>query len=199
MQIVPPTEEGFETAAEALKAGGIVVYPAETVYGLGVDPFSHDALQRLYEYKGRDETNPVLLVIGEVSQLEAVVAATSPMAQAYIQAFWPGPLSMLFSASKKLPREVVSAEGRVCVRFTSCPEARRLCAEFGGAITSTSANRTGEAPAMCIEDVDQEGIAIGIDGGRLESGPPSTVFDPDKGEVLREGGITMAQLKAAGD
>ncbi len=194
MEIAAPTPEGIAKAAGLLRAGEIVAYPTETVYGLGVDPFCEDALRTLYRVKGRDPGAPVLLIVSSMEQLESIVAEVSPRAAAYAKAFWPGPLSLLFPHALGLPEALCGDASRVCVRRTSCATAASLCDAFGGPIVSTSANASGEAPAMSPEEIEAMGIALCLDGGRLEAGPPSTVLDPDTGEVIREGAISREQL-----
>ncbi len=194
MEIAASTPEGIAKAAGFLRAGEIVAYPTETVYGFGVDPFCEDALRSLYRVKRRDPKNPVLLIVSKMEQLESIVAEVSPRAAAYTAAFWPGPLSLLFPKATGLPESLSGDGARVCVRWTSCAIAASLCEAFGGAIVSTSANPSGEAPAMSPGEIDPVGIALCLDGGRLEASPPSTVLDPDTGEVIREGAVTRAQL-----
>lgn len=197
MRLLAPTDDGLVQAAKSLRAGHVVAYPTETVYGLGVDPFSVAALERLFDIKGRERGQPVLLIVGSAEQLEAIVSDVSRAARALIDAFWPGPLSLLFRPASNLPRPLLGPGGRVCVRHTSCPTAARLCDAFGGAIVSTSANRTGEPPAMSVDEIRLDGIDLAIDGGRLETGVPSTVCDPESGEVLRAGAIATQAIADA--
>lgn len=199
MQIVSPTPSGLAEAADALRRGEVVAYPTETVYGFGVDPFSEPALRRLYAIKERDAGNPVLLIVGNFEQLKGVVSEDSRQAMACARAFWPGPLSILFRRAAGVPDWLCGEDGRVCVRYTACAIAAGLCEAFGGAVVSTSANRSGARPAVSLEEIgpnlfDLEEIGMGIDGGVLGGGLPSTVFDPERGEVLREGGISKAEL-----
>ena len=194
MKILLPTAEGLSTAADAIGAGEIVAYPTETVYGLGVDPFSPVALDLLFTIKGRDSRNPVLLIVDSEAQLHQVVGEISPGAAACMKAFWPGPLSLLFPKADGLPDVLSGPDGRICVRQTSCPIARALCRAVGHAITSTSANRSGEPPVETLCDLALEGVIAGIDGGRLTPSAPSTVFDPDAGRVLRPGAIPEMEL-----
>ena len=196
MKTVPPTEEGIQEAAGAIRAGDVVVYPTETVYGLAVDPFSETALERLFSAKGRDRGNPILLVVGETAHLERVCGPISAGAAACMKAFWPGPLSLVLPAAAGLPEALLGDNGKVCVRHTSCVAARALCMAFGGAITSTSANRSGESPARALGELVLGGVAVGIDGGRLEASAASTVFDPDEGRVLRQGAVSEEALRA---
>lgn len=196
MRVVPATPQGIEEAATAIRAGQVVAYPTETVYGLGVDPFSEAAVERLFEAKSRERANPVLLIVADDDQLRTVVAHVSAAAAACAQAFWPGPLSILFPKSERLAASLTAGHDKVGVRRTACATAAALCKAAGGAITSSSANVAGQAPARSAAEVDLPGIAVCVDGGALPPGPPSTVFDPDTGVVLREGAITEAQLHA---
>lgn len=194
MKRLPPTEDGLSVAASAILSGEVVAYPTETVYGLGVNPFSAKALDRLFEVKGRDSRNPVLLIVDDEAQLRELVGTISPRAEACMKAFWPGPLSMLFPVADGLPDVLAGPDGRICVRQTSCVFARSLCRVFGHAITSTSANRSGEPPVATLDLLRLSGVALGIDVGVLPPSAPSTVFDPEAGRVLRPGAIAEKAL-----
>lgn len=196
MKIVQPTAEGTAIAVEALRHGEIVAYPTETVYGLGVDPISPQALDKLYALKGRGRAKPMLVVIADQAQLRSIVETIPPQCIAYIEAYWPGPLSMLFPMASELPTILGDPGGRICVRCTAFPAAQALCRAFGGALVSTSANLSGKGPARTLDEVPSEKVSVGIDGGTLEASLPSTVFDPVAGLVLREGVIAESELMA---
>lgn len=198
MIIVPPTAEGLASAAAAIRAGEVVAYPTETVYGLAVDPFSEAAIARLFAVKERDRGKPLLLIVAGVDQLSRVAAEFSERAQAYARAFWPGPLSLLLPKSSAIPDILTAGGAKICVRCPACDIARALCREAGGAVTSSSANLSGEEPVLSLSSLHLPGVAIGIDGGTLPPSAPSTVFDPELGIVLREGAISRAQLDAVG-
>lgn len=187
-------EEQISAAAAAIRRGEVVVYPTETVYGLGADPFLESAVRRLYAIKERDPGNPVLLIVDGLDQLREVVREVSPAAAAYARQFWPGPLSMLFPRSRNLPDLLTGGLDEICVRWTSHPLARALCREVGHAITSSSANRSGQAAARSLQDVTLEGLGATVDGGVLPQSAPSTVFDPATGTILREGAIPREAL-----
>ncbi len=199
MKIVPPTPEGLAEAAEIIFDGGIVAYPTDTVYGLAVDPFIEEAVERLFEAKGRDNQNPILLVIDDEEDLYDVVGDISDRAAAFIEAFWPGPLSILLPKSPELPEAVTAGEPNVCVRCPDFEIARDLCRVYGGALTSSSANRSGQPPAMSVDELEVPGVDLVIDGGRLPETKPSTVFDPEDFRILRAGAITESQLRAVWD
>jgi len=196
MNTVLPTHEGIRIAADAIRGGEVVAYPTETVYGLAVDPFSEKALARLFDVKCRPADNPVLLLVANEDQLRQVVAEVSEPAAACMQAFWPGPLSLLFPKADRVPALVTAGGNKVCVRVTSCAVARDLCLALGAALTSSSANRAGHPPARCLAEIELSGVTVGIDGGPLEPSPPSTVFDPDSCEVVRAGAVSEAALLA---
>lgn len=196
MVTVPADLEGLVQASEAIRCGAVVAYPTETVYGLGVDPFNEVALGRLFEVKGRPEANPILLIVDSVEQLERVVLEVSPSARRFIERFWPGPLSLLFPRHPELPRALTAGADKVCVRCPGLETARRLCALAGGAITSTSANLSGRPPIIDSADFDLPGVAVLVDGGRLDPSEPSTVFDPDTGRILRHGAVPESAIEA---
>ena len=196
MKLLDCSAAALAEAAEALRAGEIVVYPTETVYGLAVDPFSEAALEKLFAAKGRDDGNPILLIVNDPAQLGAVVREVSPPAKTCMNAFWPGPLSLLFPRNPELPNRLTAGGDRICVRCPASGVARGLCHAFGGAVTSTSANPSGETPAVDLTNFDLPGVATGIDGGALPPSAPSTVYDPDAKRVLRAGAVSEEALAA---
>jgi L-threonylcarbamoyladenylate synthase len=195
MNPLSPDIAGIAQATQSIRAGGVVAYPTETVYGLGADPFSPAAIDRLFRIKERDRGKPVLLIVAGEEQLLELVADISPVARALMSAFWPGPLSLLFPRSGRIPSEVTGGHAGVCVRCTSHPIARDLCLATGHAITSTSANIAGMPPALTVADCALPGVDYCIDAGTLEPSPPSTVFDPDRLQLIRPGVISEAAIR----
>jgi L-threonylcarbamoyladenylate synthase len=189
-----PSPENLNRVADALRSGAVAACPTDTVYGLAADPFNEAALDALFRAKGRDDGKPVLLVVGSLDQIPLVAKHMDARALACARAFWPGPLSLVLPAVGGLPQRITGAGGKVCVRCPACPVARALCLAFGGPLTSTSANLSGMPPASSLAGVRLEGVELGIDGGILGGGPPSTVFDPETGQLLREGAIPAAAL-----
>ena len=181
-------------AASAIRSGEVVAYPTETVYGLGANPFSEEALYSLFAAKERDPRHAVLLIVDSEAQLQEVVGAIPPRAAACMNAFWPGPLSLLFPIANGMPAFLAGPDGRICVRQTSSLVARALCRAVGHAITSTSANRSGESPVARLNQLTVDGIALGIDVGPLPVSAPSTIFDPETGKIVRPGAISEAAL-----
>lgn len=197
MRRVDASRDGaIAEAARALQAGQIVAYPTETVYGLGVDPFNVAALKRLFEAKGRDREKALLLIVGREAHLDHVASTVSSRARRYMEAFWPGPLSLLLPRHPGLPDEVAPGLDKICVRCPGAPVSRALCDAFGGAITSTSANASGDAPVRMLEDLGLAGIELGLDGGELAPSASSTILDPETGEILREGALSRTVIAA---
>jgi len=194
VRIVQGNTAGLDEAVAALQAGEVIAYPTETVYGLGADPFSEPAVRRLFEVKQRDARNPILVVIAGLEQLEEVAGNVSPAARAYAKAFWPGPVSLVLPKGPRLPDVLTAGSDTVCVRCPGSPIARKICRRFAHAITSTSANRSGEEPARSLKEIALPGITLGIDGGVLTTTGVSTVFDPDRREVLRQGVVPESAL-----
>ncbi len=192
--ILPVDAASIAAAAEALRRGEVVAYPTETVYGLGADPRSPEAVDRLFQVKGRAQDQPVLLIIAEPEDFERIVVV-SDAARRCIDAFWPGPLTLVLPAKGAFPSGVQAPDGTVAVRCPACPAARALARAFGGPITSTSANRAGAPPALRAADAALDGVFCVLDGGELPPSAPSTVYAPDRDEILREGALSAEALR----
>ena len=195
--IVAPDSRGVATAAAAIGRGEVVAYPTETVYGLAVDPFSNAALERLFAIKLRERGKPVLLIVADETQLVRVVGDVSAAARHFIRQFWPGPLTLLFPRHPDLADAVTAGGDTVCVRCPGSEIARTLCTAVGHAVTSTSANASGEQPALSVQAMALSGIDVAIDGGPCMSRVPSTIYDPDTDTILRHGVVTEEALHAA--
>lgn len=181
-------------AARALAGGQIVAYPTETYYGLGVDALDEAALARLIALKGRGAEKGIsVLVVGQ-AMLARVCADIPARVRALMAAHWPGPLTLALPARPGLPGALV-VDGCVAVRESPHPIARALVSAFGGPVTTTSANRSGEPPATSAAVVAQ---ALGagchvLDGGDTPGGAPSTLarVRGDRVEVLRRGAVDL--------
>ncbi len=195
--IVKAGAEGISEALRVLAEDGVVAYPTETVYGLAVNPFSEAALDALFRVKQRDAKHPVLLIVAGVEQVSVLASAVSDRARACMNAFWPGPLSLLLPGVSTLPKRLLDEAGRCCVRCPGREIARDLCRQWGGPLTSTSANLSGLPPAVTAGEAALPGVALALDGGSLEAHLPSTVYDPETGTVLRPGEITAELLEQA--
>nr|HPJ96710.1 L-threonylcarbamoyladenylate synthase [Syntrophales bacterium] len=150
---VHPESDLIARTVAVLQGGGIIAYPTETFYGLGVDATNIKAVERLFAVKGRDFKNPIPVVIGDVAQLNQVVTDVPPPAQELIARHWPGPLTLVFGVASSLSDRLTAGTGKIGVRISSHPIARLLAGEFGGPLTSTSANRSGQKECVTAQEV----------------------------------------------
>ena len=189
-------------AAKIVKRGGVVAYPTETVYGLGADPRNRTALRKIFKVKGREKGKPILILISSRAVLKKWVLGCGRRERILMNAFWPGPLTLVFRAKKGVPLELTAGKGKIGIRFSSLKTATALCRKVGGAITSTSANRSGE-PALTKAGSVQKILGQKLDGiieercGKLKS-KGSTILDISgiKMKVLREGDIPFKKIKS---
>ncbi len=185
-------------AIAILKEGGVVAFPTDTVYGVGVDPFQPEAVHKLYQIKGRPIDKPIPILVGSVGDVEHI-AQNLPLAFSKLaEQFWPGGLTLIVEA-KSLPIEITAGGDTVGVRMPDHPLALALLHRFGGAIATTSANKSDEPPATSAEEVQSElGALVDIllDGGRTVTQIASTVLDLSVSppQILRPGSISMNQL-----
>ena len=199
--IVLPTPQNINQAADIIKNGGLIAYPTETVYGLGADPHNDEAVQRIFTAKGRAEDKGIILLIRGVDDLSALVRVVSPTAQILIEAFWPGPLTLVFRANRGLSPALLGGRDTIALRHSSSPIATQLLTTLGGPLTSTSANRSTEPPAHSASEVQNalgEHLDLILDGGPSDSTLPSTLVDvsTDRAILLREGAVSAQKLRA---
>lgn len=188
-------------AVAVLRSGGLVAFPTETVYGLGADGLSEEAASRIFEAKGRPQDNPLILHISALSQLAPLVRDIPPVASRLMDAFWPGPLTLIFEASDIVPKGVTAGLSTVAVRFPSHPVARALIEAADLPVAAPSANRSGRPSPTDADAVwaDMAGrIECLVDGGETEIGLESTVLDVtgDIPRILRPGALTAEDFEA---
>jgi L-threonylcarbamoyladenylate synthase len=189
-----------------LRAGKLLAYPTETVYGLGSAP-TVPALAALAGLKGRPKGKPFLLLISGRRMAEEWGLVFTPSATALSDAFWPGPLTLVLKGGEgRLPDELRGSEGGIAVRHTSHSGIARLVATLGDPLTSTSANRPGGPPAPGPDRLmevfgpeERNGELLILDGGVLGNVPPSTLVDCTDvvPRLVREGAIPRAELRRA--
>lgn len=188
-----------ERVRRVLGESGLIALPTESFYGLAVAPFDEQALARLWQVKGRSEGKPILVLIGERPQLEPLVRSIPPAAIVLMNAFWPGPLTIVFSAAVELPDAVTAGTGSVGIRLSAWQPLVDLLRRVGP-VTGTSANREGIQPPSTVEEV-QDGLGdvidLIIDAGPTPGGRPSTVIDV-RGpiQIIREGAIERGAIAA---
>lgn len=192
----------FDEAAAAFRRGGVIAFPTETFYGLGVDPFNISALEKLFALKGREQGKPVALIIGDASMLASVASDVPQEAFVLMDTFWPGPLTMLFRANMKIPGTVTGKTGKVGVRVSSSSVCQRFLKAINSPITATSANPAGMKPAKSREEVIAyfgAKVDVVIDGGRLKASAPSTVIDMEGKDItlVRQGAVPFKEIMKA--
>ena len=181
-------------AARLLRAGELVAFPTETVYGLGADASNPVALRRLFEAKGRPADHPVIVHVADLAGAKRWAATMPAGALALAGAFWPGPLTLIVPRVAQVSDAVTGGQASVGLRVPSHPVARALLAEFGGGIAAPSANRFGHVSpttAQHVADDLGDAVALILDGGACDVGIESTIvaFDGDTPLLLRPGGI----------
>jgi L-threonylcarbamoyladenylate synthase len=194
-----PDRDGLARAARVLRAGGLVAFPTETVYGLGADAFDPTAIARVFAAKGRPADNPLIVHLADTAELPRVVARTTPLARALAEAFWPGPLTLVLAAGDHVPTATTGGLTTVAVRVPDHPVASALLTLADLPVAAPSANRSGRpsptTAAHVAADLGTE-VEVILDGGACPVGVESTVVDA-RGErpvVLREGTITREDL-----
>jgi len=195
-----PERDLIASAAACLRQGGLVAFPTETVYGLGVAAMDAPAVRRLFAAKGRPADDPLIVHVADRGALGPLVAVCPPIVDALAARFWPGPLTLVLRRSALVPDEVTAGLDTVAVRVPAHPVARALLAAAGIPVAAPSANLFSRPSptqaAHVLEDLDGR-IDMVLDGGPTQVGVESTVLDlsGDGPQVLRPGAITLEMLR----
>jgi L-threonylcarbamoyladenylate synthase len=188
-------------AADTLRAGGLVAFPTETVYGLGADAASPEALKRLFVTKGRPADHPVIVHLGAAAQLADWAVDVPPAAHELVAACWPGPLTLVVRRAAHVSDRVTGGLDTVGLRVPDQPLALALLREFGGGVAAPSANRFGRVSPTCAADVRAdlgEDVDVVLDGGPSRVGVESTIVDLSGAQpaILRMGGVPRERVEA---
>lgn len=199
--LYPPTPRALKKAVDILKEGGLVAFPTETVYGLGARALDAAAVKKIFAAKGRPADNPVIVHVSEAEQIDLLVAAIPSSAEALMARFWPGPLTLIFSRSHRVPAIVSAGLETVAIRSPDHPVAQALIRRLGEPIAAPSANRSGRpSPTRAEHVVGELGdrVPFILDGGPCRVGVESTVLDlvSDPPRILRPGAVTAEALEA---
>jgi tRNA threonylcarbamoyl adenosine modification protein (Sua5/YciO/YrdC/YwlC family) len=191
---------GLDLARDAVRRGELVVLPTDTVYGLGTDAFSPDAVGELLAAKGRGRDMPVPVLVGSPRTLDGIATGLSQTARDLVEAFWPGGLTVVATVQPSLQWDLGDTGGTVAVRMPLHPVAIELL-QATGPMAVSSANRSGHPPATtCDEAVEQlgEAVSVYLDGGPSGAPVPSTIVDVtgEVPRVLRLGAIDAEALRA---
>ncbi len=197
-----PVERQLKQSVSILKNGGIIVYPTDTVYGLGADAFNEAAVNRIYKIKQRPLDQPLSVLIAEMSDLNQLTDDFPDMARILADKYWPGGLTLVVSKSSLIPDWITAGRDTVAVRIPDHPITLELLRAFGKPLIGTSANLSGSPSVISADEVkEQLGNAADFifDGGVCPGGFESTIIDVTGNMpiVLREGAISRSELERA--
>ena len=199
-KVLIPDAGAYQLASDLLNRGELVAFPTETVYGLGANALNREAVLSIFSAKGRPADNPLIVHIHDRSQLDDL-CTVPPLAGRLMDAFWPGPLTMLFVRKPAVPLEVTAGLPTVAIRMPSHPVAAAMLKACGLPVAAPSANSSGRpsptTAAHVLEDMNGK-IPLILDGGECDVGLESTVLDlcHDQPTILRPGGVTKEMLEA---
>ena len=187
-------------AADVLKRGGLVAYPTESFYAIGADALNRAAVERVFVAKGRKPEKPIPVIVGAREDIPLYTRALSPIALKAVEQLAPGPVTMIFYASDRVPDILTGGSGKVGVRVPDHPVASALAAVFGGAVTATSANISGAPGVSDPEEVARlfgDALDLLLDGGVTPGPPPSTLLDltVEPPRVLRGGRVKKFMIE----
>lgn len=193
-------EELFRKASDILKSGGLVAFPTETVYGLGGDALNPKASEKIYSAKGRPSDNPLIVHIADTASVWELAAEVSTQAQMLMEAFWPGPLTIIFKKKDIVPHETTGGLETVAIRMPSHPAAMKLIKDSGVYIAAPSANLSGRPSPTTAAHVEEDlsgRIDMILDGGPVGIGIESTIVDVtgERPTILRPGYISADMIK----
>ena len=189
----------WSRAVEAIKKGGLVVFPTETVYGLGANALLPEAVEKIFRVKGRPKDNPLIVHGAFLEQLLPLVKEFPSRAKMLAEKFWPGPLTIILPASEKVNRVVTAGLDTIAIRIPAHPLALKLLTDANVPVAAPSANLSGKPSSTCVEHVIRDlgdKVDFIIDGGNCSVGLESTVVDlsGDSPVILRPGGISREDL-----
>lgn len=186
-------------AAAIVSRGGVIAYPTETIYGLGADATNEQAIRRIFEIKGRNFSNPISVIIGRPDDVHPLVRSIPEAAQKLMDAFWPGPLTIVFEAADGISPLLTANTGKIGIRLTGHDGARRIARAAGKPLTATSANLSGAPECASADQVmAQLGDRLDaiVDLGKTSGMRGSTLIDAttEQPVILRPGGISREEI-----
>ncbi|HWQ68778.1 MAG TPA: L-threonylcarbamoyladenylate synthase [Patescibacteria group bacterium] len=194
-----PSPSAVAQAASVLRRGGLVAFPTDTLYALGADASNPLAVKRVFEAKGRSLINPIPLLVADLTMAIQLVGELPEAAVRLAERWWPGPLTLVVTAPRTVCALLTAGTGRIGLRVPDSAVARALIRQFGGPVTGTSANRSGQKDPMNADEVlhqlgDQ--VNLVLDGGPVAGGSPSTVVDVTTNPpvIMRQGPIRQQEI-----
>ena len=195
----PKTLHNIEVAVRVLAEGGVISFPTETYYGLGVDPFNSDAVDRLFLLKKRERSKPILVLVSDIAMLDLLVDNIPEPYHNLMETFWPGPLTLIFPAKKSVSPSLTGETGTVGIRISSNPIVKEIFRKWRKPLTATSANLSNLSPAKNTTEVASyfgSRIDCLVDGGDSPAGLCSSIIAFQDGRFIevRKGQIPFAKL-----
>jgi L-threonylcarbamoyladenylate synthase len=195
-----PDQEVVARAAAWVNKGGLVVFPTSTFYGIGAQAFHVQAVDRVFQVKGRHQGKPLLVLIAHLDDLGPLVRSVPRSAAGLIQAFWPGRITLVFDAAERVPPNLTGYTGKIGVRLAGHPVAAALVKAASTPITGTSANLSGETGCTAVADLSRrikDQVDLVLDSGRVAGMKGSTVVDVTTSPptIIREGVIRGNQIR----
>ncbi len=196
-----PARRVLDEAAKCISRGGILVYPTETLYGIGADATNRDAVRRVLAAKRRPDDKPILVIVHSTELLKRLVTEVPKAAEILMREFWPGPLTIVFKAAECAPAELTGSSKTIGIRIPSSKFCLELLSRCNCPLTSTSANVSGGQIRNTVADIRAElsdAVDMYIDAGVLPESRPSTVISVvhRKVELIREGTISFEHIQA---
>ncbi len=201
LKVDPTNPENWKsvlsTCQNVLKEGGIIAFPTDTFYGLGVDPFNKKAVGKIYKIKHRDPKKPLLLLIDSIKKLECLVEEPSDACKKLMDSFWPGPLTLLFKPTVSIEN---ITPGLIAIRQPGNPVTLKILSGLDHPLTAPSANISGDPPPVSAEQV-KDGLGnqvdLILDAGACQGGKPSTLADATENPVriIRDGAVPYASIQ----
>jgi L-threonylcarbamoyladenylate synthase len=197
---VNPEDRTLVLAAEVIQAGGVIVYPTDTMYGIGANALNPEAIAKVHAIKRRTDVKPILVLVASPAAVKDLVLEMTPTAHLLMDAFWPGPLTLVFAAADAIPSVLRSAGNTIGIRVPSNPLCLKLLRLCGCPITSTSANLSGEGTRTKVGEIRKTlgaGVDLYLDAGPLPESKPSTVLDVSvtPPRLLRAGAVDEDRLR----
>ena len=190
-------DRALEEARSVVEAGDLLVLPTDTVYGVGADPLSREAVDRLLSAKGRGRDKPSPVLIGSPEDAERLATHIPPAARGLMDEFWPGALTIILPAREEIGWDLGEANGTVALRMPDDEFTIALLRSVGP-LAVTSANRTGEPPALTVDEAEEQlggKVSLYLDGGTSRGGAPSTIVIVNETvEIVRHGAISETDI-----
>ncbi|MFQ5455026.1 MAG: L-threonylcarbamoyladenylate synthase [Nitrospirota bacterium] len=192
--------EVLDRIAGVIKKGGVIIYPTDTFYGIGCNAFDIEAINKIYRIKKRNKKKPILILVPDKEDIIPLTEDICPLTYKIIEKFWPGPITIIFKASKRLPHILTAGTGHIGIRVPDNLLTQTILKNAGVPLTATSANISGKGGASRVEEIISslgDKVDLIVDGGNRTREEPSTIVNgtADNIHLVREGKIKREDIK----